>query len=445
MQEQSLNTSRRTNPQTSRGEMELWGGVEYTCNRVGDRYLDQIEFSGHSRRRHDFEQIAALGIKTLRLGLLWERYAREQSWQWSDATLRSVAECGMKPIAGLLHHGSGPPDTSLDDPEFPAKLAGYAAQVAQRYPWVDTYTPVNEPNTTARFSGMYGLWFPHQRSRRSYLRMVLQQVKGTVLSMEAIRRVRSDAKLVQTDDAGSISGTEQLRGVWELCNLRQWLTYDLLCGDVNSFHPMFEAMRAEGIAEKEILWFVDHPCPPDVIGLNYYVTSDRYLDHRTHLYPEDRRSAEGPFVDVEAVRVSGVGITGFRSRILEAWNRYRIPVALTEVHLGCAVAEQAQWTMEAWEAAHQARAEGADCVGMTIWALLGSFYWNELVTRENGHYEPGVFDVSNGKPVATEMADVVSQLGRGIAPSSPMQVQQGWWRHESRICFPAEEMDEVAA
>ena len=26
-----------------------------------------------------------------------------------------------------------------------------------RYPWIDAYTPVNEPLTTARFSGLYGI------------------------------------------------------------------------------------------------------------------------------------------------------------------------------------------------------------------------------------------------------------------------------------------------
>ena len=36
-----------------------------------------------------------------------------------------------------------------------------AARVAARYPWVLDWTPVNEPVTTARFSGLYGHWYPH--------------------------------------------------------------------------------------------------------------------------------------------------------------------------------------------------------------------------------------------------------------------------------------------
>jgi dTDP-4-dehydrorhamnose reductase len=46
---------------------------------------------------------------------------------------------------------------------FPKSSHEFARAVAQRYPWVDSYTPVNEPLTTARFSGMYGHWYPPGR------------------------------------------------------------------------------------------------------------------------------------------------------------------------------------------------------------------------------------------------------------------------------------------
>ena len=152
---------------------------------------------------------------------------------------------------------------------------------------------MNEPNTTARFSGMYGVWYPHHQSTASYLRALLNQLKGTVLSMEAIRRVRPDAQLIQTDDIGRVSGTAELQAVVEMLNLRHWLPFDLLCGSVDRHHPLFAYIRAAGIPEADILWFADHPCPPSVIGVNYYVTSDRYLDHRIDLYPEDRQVGGG--------------------------------------------------------------------------------------------------------------------------------------------------------
>ena len=340
---------------------------------------------------------------------------------------------------------AGPAHTSLLDPAFPEKLAKYAGDVAERYPWIDAYTPVNEPNTTARFSGLYGIWYPHHHSRASYLRALLHQLKATVLSMGAIRRVCPKAQLIQTDDVGRTTGTENLQPLCETLNLRRWLPFDLLSGHVDKHHPMFIYMRAEGIVEREILWFAEHPCPPNVIGVNYYPTSDRYLDERLHLFPDDRRSAEGPFVDIEAVRIAGEGITGIETILTDAWRRYSIPLAVTEVHLGCSVDEQIRWFAESWKGIHYARENGTKCVALTAWALLGSFYWNELVTSENGHYEPGVFDLSNGEPAPTELASIIVQMASGRQPVHPALSRQGWWRHPNRILFPCKDRSGLAA
>ena len=415
--------------------VDVWGGVEYTCNRVGTRYFDQAELSGHAVRTGDYERFAELGIRTLRFGLLWERQAANASWRWSDERLSCMQALHIRPIVGLMHHGSGPSHTDLLDPLFPEKLAAYARSVAQRYPWIDAYTPVNECNTTARFSGLYGVWYPHHMSTSSYIRALCNQLKGTVLSMRAIRQVNPAAQLVQTEDLGAIRGTDELRPTWELMNLRQWLPYDLLCGRVNRLHPMFAYLRHAGISESEIRWFEENACPPDVLGVNYYVTSDRYLDHRVEHYPNELVSAEGRFVDVEAVRVEGAGIRGISTLLQEAWQRYRIPMAVTEVHLGCSTDEQIRWLVEAWQGVMEANRAGAECKAITAWALLGSYYWNELVTRANGHYEPGCFDIRSGEPLRTELAEVVQQLAAGQSPRHPSLSSAGWWRQNSRVLY----------
>ena len=67
------------------------------------------------------------------------------------------------------------------------KFAAYAKQVAKKFPWLVYYTPVNEPLTTARFCGLYGLWYPHQKNELSFFKMLLNQLKGTVLAMQAIQ------------------------------------------------------------------------------------------------------------------------------------------------------------------------------------------------------------------------------------------------------------------
>ena len=419
-----------------RTPLEVWGGVECTCNRVGDRYLDQMAFSGHDSRRGDFDAIAELGIRRLRYGLLWERHETDPSWQWCDRQMEDMATAGIDPIVGLVHHGSGPSHTGLLDPAFPEKLAAYAGEVASRYPQIGAYTPVNEPNTTARFSGLYGIWYPHHLSRQSYLRALLVQLRATVLSMHAIRLVRADAQFIQTEDVGCIWSTPQLESLRDLLEERRWLCFDLLCGLVTRHHPLYEYLLDAGISDREILWFGENPCPPNTIGINYYLTSDRYLDHRIDQYPAERRSAEGPLVDVEAVRIRPGGIAGFGALLHEAWERYRIPVAITEVHLGCEdVYEQIRWAAEAWQSAESASLAGVECQAVTFWALLGSYFWSTLCCRNNGHYEPGVFDVRDGHLAPTELAEFLKQLASEGVARHPALRQQGWWRRPSRLLF----------
>src|SRR5215211_1626238 len=105
--------------------MELWAGVECTVNRVGDKYSDQLERSGHALRGRDLERLAELGVHRLRYPVLWERTAPDGldniDWSWADERLSTLRRQGLTPIVGLVHHGSGPPSTNLLDPEFPEK------------------------------------------------------------------------------------------------------------------------------------------------------------------------------------------------------------------------------------------------------------------------------------------------------------------------------------
>ena len=92
--------------------LELWGGVECTVNRIGDRYFDQLERSGHLGRVADFDRFASIGIKALRFPALWERLAPHSldaiDWSWTDSALERLCALGLRPIVGFVHHGSGP-------------------------------------------------------------------------------------------------------------------------------------------------------------------------------------------------------------------------------------------------------------------------------------------------------------------------------------------------
>ena len=431
-----------------RSSLELWGGVECTINRVGDRFFDQLNRSGHrARAEADLERFAQLGVTTLRTGMQWEHQEATGSWASFDEVLGIMDRLHLRPIAGLLHHGSGPPSTDLLDPAFPEKLAGYALRVAQRYPHLTDYTPVNEPQTTGRFACLYGHWYPHHRSMHSYVRALYNQIKGVALAMRAVRSVQPAARLIHTEDGGEIFSTPQLESYRQEREHRRWLGTDLLCGCVTRHHPLFHFLLDHGLSEAEILWFIENPCPPSILGLNYYVTSDRFLDHRDELYPWGPGGDTGnePLIDAEAVRVRGEGIVGAGAMLRQAWERYRIPLAITEAHLGCEPDEQTRWLAEVWQQAVAASDAGVDVRAVTVWALLGSFDWCHLCTQDVGDYEPGIFDLSSGEPKPTPLAELAYRLAHGLPPGRVVN-ERGWWHHPSRLTVtPFTEAEEGSA
>jgi dTDP-4-dehydrorhamnose reductase len=310
------------------------------------------------------------------------------------------------------------------------------------------WTPVNEPLTTARFSGLYGLWFPHGRDEPTFARAFINQMRGTVLAMRAIREVVPDARLIQTEDLGKTWSTPALAYQADFENVRRFLTFDLLSGRMTGEdHRMWGHLRWAGVPEADLLWFAENPCPPDVIGVNHYVTSERFLDERVERYPRHTHGSNGRhcYADVEAVRVLARGAAGPRSLLREVWERFRLPVAVTEAHLGCPVAdEQIRWLAEVWSAAGELRdEEGADVRAVTVWALFGAFDWDSLLTRFHGRYESGVFAVRRGaggrlETRPTALASFVRDLaGMGRLPAEhPALAEPGWWRRPERLIYP---------
>ena len=152
-------------------------------------------------------------------------------------------------------------------------------------------------------------------------------------------------------------------------------------------------------------------------------------------YPPELRPGPGEprYVDVEAVRVSTDGVVGIEALLAQAWARYRIPVAVTECHNGCTRDEQIRWVVETWKACERLQRQGCDIRAVTAWSLLGAVDWNSLLTRTDGRYEPGVFDLRGGAPRRTALADVYAALAQGAEPQGIALGAPGWWRRDTRL------------
>jgi dTDP-4-dehydrorhamnose reductase len=150
------------------------------------------------------------------------------------------------------------------------------------------WTPVNEPLTTARFSGLYGHWYPHGRRTIPVPPGARQRVQGHARGDARDPKRHPDAQLVQTEDLGKCFSTAPLRYQANFENERRWLSLDLLCGASIPSTRCTGFLIGAGIGWDEIEAFAGGEAKPDLLGINHYLTSERFLDHRSTSIPATR-------------------------------------------------------------------------------------------------------------------------------------------------------------
>ncbi|MES2522502.1 MAG: family 1 glycosylhydrolase [Gemmatimonadota bacterium] len=423
--------------------LEMWAGMECTINRVRGRYRDQLAMSGHYDRPDDVERLADLGVRAVRWPVLWERHLdSESAWRITDRAMEVFRRRGIDPIVGLVHHGSGPLGTNLLDEGFPDALAAFAARVATRYPWVRRFTPVNEPLTTARFSALYGLWYPHARNAAAFIRATVIQTRATQKAMAAIRQVTPGAELVATEDLGYTHSSSSLRYQAAFENERRWLTFDLLNGVVDRNHSLWGYLTRSAPVREPLAAIADAAADPAarpaIHGINHYLTSERFLDEQTRLYPRRTVGGNGRhrYADVEAVRVLRDGPLGPQRLMEQTCSRYNTPVAVTEAHLACTREQQMLWLHEVWTAAQAARARGHDVRAVTAWSVFGATDWRSLLTKSEGAYESGVYDLRAPEPRATALVPMVRSLAATGHYDHPVLAAESWWKRTDRLTYP---------
>lgn len=135
------------------------------------------------------------------------------------------------------------------------------------------------------------------------------------------------------------------------------------------------------------------------------------------------------------VRANPVARSGFKILATEIWDRYGIPMAVTECHLHCTREEQLRWFKEIWDAANDLTKHGINIKGVTAWALLGSFDWDTLLTKTGTQYESGVFDIKtfSGRLRPTALTDLIKYLSCGKGILHPVLAESGWWHYNQPV------------
>jgi dTDP-4-dehydrorhamnose reductase len=93
--------------------------------------------------------------------------------------------------------------------------------------------------------------------------------------------------------------------------------------------------------------------------------------------------------------------------------------------------------MEVWRGAERLRAEGVAVRAVTVWSLLGAFDWNSLLTRDDGFYESGAYDLRGGTPRTTAIAHMIDEIAHCGDFDHPTLAVPGWWRRSVRMLSPA--------
>jgi dTDP-4-dehydrorhamnose reductase len=409
--------------------VQFWASPEPTIARItADQYRDQRIETGHYARLDDIDRLATLGIAATRYPVLWESVApcepQSRSYEWEDERMRRLARFGIEPIVTLLHHGSGPPYTSLIDDAFPELFADYAEATARRYSHVRRWTPINEPLTTARFSTLYGAWYPNARSDRAFGAAIVNQTLAYLLAVERIRRVRPDAEFMVTEDLQSFVATDsRSRAYADHKRERSYLSIDLVRGAVAPGHPLWTYLTETcSIAVATLERVRRLARPPDLLGWNYYPNSERYLQTQS-----DGTIGNIPLLDALPVALDP------KPMLREAWRRFGIPLALSEVHVMGTHAERARWLLQRYDDAQTLRAERVDVRAFGAWAAFGMVDWSSLLCERRACLEDGLFTCEpdgTREPELTLAGETFRQLAAGTVPAL---AHAGWWerRHSA--------------
>ena len=88
--------------------------------------------------------------------------------------------------------------------------------------------------------------------------------------------------------------------------------------------------------------------------------------------------------------------------------------------------------------------DGCDVRAVTAWSLFGAYNWDTLLTRTDGSYECGAFDVRGTKPRPTAVARLIRAAVASREPIEPDFDLPGWWQRPEKILYRAPADKETA-
>lgn len=397
-------------PTGAPGNFMFATGIEcsYPTIENGKLRRDLLEECGHYERfEEDLNLIKELGLKVVRYGLPYYRInfaPGKYDWEFADLAMRKIQELELTPVLDLMHFGVPDWIGNYQNPELPVRFADYAARVAERYPWVRFYTPVNEIYVTARISAKEGVWNEQLKSDRAFVTAIKHAVAASILATHEIAKRRNDCIIIQAESAEYLHEahavvSEETR----LFNKRRLIALDLLYA-----HPpdadIYRYLLDNGLTREEYDWFMAGEPPGfQIMGNDYYGRNERI------------RLPDGSFAIAEDV-------LGWYQITHEYYRRYRKPVMHTETNVF--EAEDAPtWLWKQWFNILRMRADGVPVLGFTWYSLIDQVDWDIELAEKRGNINAcGLFDLNrNPRPVAEAYRQLLKEYGQiTIVPHGEM-------------------------
>ena len=360
---------------------------------------DQLAECGHyDRWREDFRLVQELGLRVLRYGLplhkVWLGRGR-YDWSFADEVMGELKRLQITPILDLMHFGVPDWVGNFQNPELPVLFRDYCTAVAERYPWVRYYTPVNEAYVTARNSAKFGFWNEQLKDDRAYVTALKHLAACSILGCHAIAERRHDAVIIHSESAEYIHEMKAAPSThFQLVNKFKFLSLDFLYAHDSEADVLLWALD-NGLTREEYSWFMrGEPPGYQVLGLDYYGRNE-------HIIKPD------------GARFEAEDVMGWRSIAWDYWRRYRKPLMHTETNVFDADAAPS-WLWKQWVNVLAMRQEGVPVLGFTWYSLIDQIDWDSQLSRKSDNVNAcGLYDLDRRpRPVAAEFRMLLEEFGR---------------------------------
>jgi beta-glucosidase/6-phospho-beta-glucosidase/beta-galactosidase len=360
---------------------------------------DLLEECGHyDHWREDLELTRDLGLRALRYGLPLHKVflgPDRYDWSFADEALAEAQRLNLIPILDLCHFGLPDWLGDFQNPEFPVHFARYAGAVAERYPWVRFFTPVNEIYVCARNSGKEGLWNERLKTDRGFVTAMKHLVAANLLATDSITRSRPNAVFIQSESAEYIHHVSAAPShEVKLHNKLVFLSLDLLYSKAPDSDVLLYLLD-NGMSREEFTWFMQTPAAGfQIMGNDYYGHNEKFL------LPDGRI-------------VWGEDGLGWYQLTHRYYKRYYKPLFHTETNLFDPDLAPL-WLWKQWINVLRMRRDGIPVLGFTWYSLVDQVDWDIQLAEQRGKVNPcGLFDLNREpRPVAAAYRMLLGEFSR---------------------------------